>query len=59
VARYRSDAVIDAARARLARGELGLQPLLDALDATELLLDDAERARLDDWDSPDDVARPR
>lgn len=59
VARYRSDAVIDVARARLARGELGLQALLDALDARELRLDEAEHARLDDWDSPDDVARAR
>ncbi|MBN8614689.1 MAG: molybdenum cofactor guanylyltransferase [Deltaproteobacteria bacterium] len=56
-ARYRSERVIQRARARLTARELSLQGLLDASSATELVLDDDERAQLIDWDSPSDRGR--
>ncbi len=56
-ARYRSPRVIEVARARLIARQLGLQGLLEASSATELMLDDEERAQLIDWDSPADVVR--
>ncbi len=53
---YDAALALPAARRRLARGELSLQPLLDELGATELVLSDAERAALRDWDHPGDLA---
>jgi len=44
------------ARARLAGGQLSLQPLLEELGAEELLLSADERAALVDWDRPEDVS---
>jgi molybdenum cofactor guanylyltransferase len=46
-------AVIDALRAR---GERALFRVLEELGATELLLGEAERAQLIDWDRPEDVS---
>lgn len=46
-------AVIDALRAR---GERALFRVLEELDATELVLGEAERAQLIDWDRPEDVS---
>lgn len=57
-ARYRSE-VLAIAEARLADGALSLQGLLHAVGATELPLEARERSVLDDWDSPEDVARAR
>ncbi|HEY1960732.1 MAG TPA: formate dehydrogenase accessory sulfurtransferase FdhD [Polyangiaceae bacterium] len=43
------------ARARLARGELGLQGLLDEVGAVPLALAPNEESLLDDWDTPDEA----
>jgi molybdopterin-guanine dinucleotide biosynthesis protein A len=55
-ARYDAPRVLPTARARLARGVLSLQPLLDELGAAELTLGTDERLALRDWDRPEDVA---
>jgi len=54
-ARYDSVRALPVARAHLSRGELSLQPLLDALGAEELALASDDRAALGDWDSPADL----
>jgi molybdopterin-guanine dinucleotide biosynthesis protein A len=54
-ARYDPPRALPAARARLARGALSLQGLLDDLRAEELPLGAGEPALLDDWDLPEDV----
>jgi molybdopterin-guanine dinucleotide biosynthesis protein A len=56
LARYDAERALVTAAARLARGEHGMQGLLDELGASPLALTDVERAQLDDWDSPEDVA---
>lgn len=53
-ARYAASVRIEATE-RLARGALAMHALLDAVNAEVLPLDDAERATLLDWDSPEDV----
>jgi molybdopterin-guanine dinucleotide biosynthesis protein A len=56
-ARYRPERVLPIVHALLARGESALQAVFHALgaDAVELALSPAERARLHDWDTPEDV----
>ncbi len=56
-ARYDSARVLESARARLERGDLALQPLLDAAGARELTLSAEEHRTLEDWDTPEDIAR--
>ncbi|MFO0710036.1 MAG: molybdenum cofactor guanylyltransferase [Sandaracinus sp.] len=58
-ARYRSEDVLAIAQSRLARGALSLQGLLDEVGTTELVVEARERDVLDDWDTPEDMARPR
>ena len=58
-ARYDAPIALPVARARLARGQLGLQGLLDELGARELALADDEARELDDWDTPEDRAARR
>jgi molybdopterin-guanine dinucleotide biosynthesis protein A len=59
VARYQVAAALPAARGALQAGERSLQAVLDRLAAgvRTLPLTAAEAARLDDWDSPEDVQR--
>jgi molybdopterin-guanine dinucleotide biosynthesis protein A len=56
-ARYRPAEVLPLVHALLARGETALQSLFHALGAgaVELALSPAERERLRDWDTPEDV----
>ena len=54
-ARYDSARVLGAARARLERGELGLQGLLDEVGAIALPVTPDEAAKLDDWDTPQQI----
>jgi len=56
-ARYRPLEVLPIVHALLARGETALQSVFHALgpDAVELDLSSAERERLHDWDTPEDV----
>ena len=49
--------VLPVAWEHLARGELGLQRLFDALGASALALSPDEERALDDWDEPDDLRR--
>ena len=55
-ARYDAARVLPVARARLARGELALQGLLDEVGAAELATNAEERDALDDWDTPEAAA---
>jgi molybdenum cofactor guanylyltransferase len=55
-ARYDARRAAPVARARLARRELALKGLLDALGADELPLLPGESMLLDDWDRPEDIA---
>jgi CTP:molybdopterin cytidylyltransferase MocA len=41
----------------LAAGNLGLYTLLERVNATSVHVSDVEARQLDDWDTPDDVAR--
>jgi molybdopterin-guanine dinucleotide biosynthesis protein A len=52
-ARYAAPLALPIARRRIAGGRHGLQGLLDEAGATELPLDRAESAALDDWDAPE------
>jgi len=54
-ARYDAAGVLPLARSLAARGERRLQRLLDAAGAAPLELTEEERARLVDWDRPEDV----
>ena len=56
-ARYDPARVLSAARERLESGAHSLQPLLDAMDARALVLDDEELRALVDWDRPEDIDR--
>jgi molybdopterin-guanine dinucleotide biosynthesis protein A len=58
-ARYDAPRVLPRAEANAREGRLSLQALLDTLPADELTLSPAEAAELDDWDTPEDTARPR
>lgn len=59
VARYRVSAALPAAREVMQAGKRSLQAVLDRLsDGVQTLpVSAAEAARLDDWDSPEDVRR--
>jgi molybdopterin-guanine dinucleotide biosynthesis protein A len=61
IARYDSPTALSAARAVLATGKRSLQAVLDLLEPRVvcLQLSADERATLDDWDTPDDLARNR
>jgi molybdopterin-guanine dinucleotide biosynthesis protein A len=56
-ARFDSAAALPVVRARISEGELGLQGLFDALGAVELPTSEAERELLEDWDTPEDLAK--
>jgi molybdenum cofactor guanylyltransferase len=55
-ARFLAPRSLPVVRARLERGELALQGLMDELQADELELSASESSRLKDWDSPEDMA---
>jgi molybdopterin-guanine dinucleotide biosynthesis protein A len=55
-ARYDAPLVLPVARGEAAAGRRTLKGLLAAVNAEELVLDDAEAAELDDWDTPEDAA---
>ena len=55
-ARYDPALVLGAARARLDRGQLALQGLLDEVGAIALWLDEHDLAKLHDWDTPEAFA---
>lgn len=57
VARYDSCRVLPAAESRAREGRLSLQGLLDEVGAVRLPLPSDEQRQLDDWDTPDDIAR--
>jgi len=59
LARYRIAAALPAARQVLQAGKRSLQAVLDALaeGVQTLPMNAAEAARVDDWDSPEDVRR--
>jgi molybdopterin-guanine dinucleotide biosynthesis protein A len=56
-ARYETGRALDQATRRAREKDFGLQGLLTALDARMLALAPVERRLLDDWDTPEDVAR--
>jgi molybdenum cofactor guanylyltransferase len=56
-ARYDAPRALADARARLVAGVHSLQPLLDAMNARELVLNGEERRGLLDWDAPEDIDR--
>lgn len=58
-ARFDAAAARPIASAWAASGRRSLQGLMDSLGAVELPLSPAEETLLDDWDTPDDVTRPR
>lgn len=58
-ARYATATTLDQATRRAHEKAFGLQGLLTALDARELVLGEVEERELDDWDTPDDVARAK
>lgn len=58
-ARYETRRTLDQATRRAREKAFGLQGLLTALDARILLLASAETRLLDDWDTPEDVARAK
>jgi molybdenum cofactor guanylyltransferase len=58
-ARYDAPVVLPIARAEAAAGRFTLKGVLDAVNAAELPLDDAEAEQLDDWDTPEDAALAR
>lgn len=55
-ARYAPDAVLPPLRLAIADGVRSLQTFLRTQQVEELLLDDAERAQLRDWDTPEDLS---
>jgi molybdopterin-guanine dinucleotide biosynthesis protein A len=55
-ARYDAARALPVAVEALAEGELSMQPLLDRLGASELVLDATEREAIRDWDRPGDFA---
>lgn len=55
-ARYDAARVLPALRAAVASDTRSMQTVLRSLDVHELALSPAERAALQDWDSPDDLA---
>lgn len=59
LARWRADRVRPALAAALEGGVRSFQRLLGELDVTELELDEAVERALVDWDTPEDVERPR
>lgn len=54
-ARYDARRCLPAATRALAAGRHALQPLLDEVGASPLLLSEAERTAMTDWDSPEDL----
>lgn len=56
-ARYSPESVLPVARARASLDQRSLQGLLDAVDARELPLTEAEWLQLRDWDTPSDCVR--
>jgi molybdopterin-guanine dinucleotide biosynthesis protein A len=58
-ARYATATTLEQATRRAHEKAFGLQGLLTALDARVLPMDSAEARLLDDWDSPEDVARAK
>lgn len=58
-ARYETRKALDQATRRARQKAFGLQGLLTALDARALVLDATEARLLDDWDTPEDVARAK
>lgn len=58
-ARYETRRALDRATRRARERAFGLQGLLTALDARVLALSAAETRLLDDWDTPEDVARAK
>lgn len=61
IARYDTFAALSAAQRALAAGKRSLQAVLDELEphVARLELSPTELASLDDWDTPDDIARDR
>ncbi len=54
-ARYAREAALEAVEQALAAGDRSLQRVLERLTPSELVLNDAERAELRDWDRPEDI----
>jgi molybdopterin-guanine dinucleotide biosynthesis protein A len=57
VSRFVTARALTEVETHLAAGNLGLYTLLERVNATSVHVSDVEARQLDDWDSPDDVAR--
>lgn len=57
VSRFVTARALTEVETHLAAGNLGLYTLLERVNATSVHVSDVEARQLDDWDTPDDVAR--